>query len=168
MKLGMSVNDFTFIDVTTDKVGKQLASMPAKSSPADFLSTSVVKACPWLFVKVANLSFSEDSFPKRLVSNGEAVSKKEGVDMDAPSNYRSRSNLSAISQSLERLTYHFVTKLQIKAQSVYPAKPFTSLPCSGRSIPHGRLPLEVKQPLDCFWHDGSLDTTSAVINGYKF
>ena len=56
---------FTFSEVTTDKL---LASTPA--SPTDFLTASVVTACPRPFAEIiakdANLSFSEGSFPKSV------------------------------------------------------------------------------------------------------
>ena len=70
----------SFTEVTIDKVRKLLTSMPANSSPVDFVPTSVIKACSELFAeiisKVANLSFGEGSFPKKIqVCYGEAIVK---------------------------------------------------------------------------------------------
>ena len=89
--VGQRLSSFT--EVTIDEIRKLLTSVPAKSSPVDFVPTSVVKACPELFaeiiVKLANLSFGEGRFPKKFRSAlVKPLLKKEGLDSDAPCNYR--------------------------------------------------------------------------------
>ena len=54
--------------VTSDEVGRVLASSPAKSSTMDIIPTSLVLRCKAVFVceiiaHLANLSFSEGRFP---------------------------------------------------------------------------------------------------------
>ena len=59
-----------FASVTEDEVTKLIGSMPAKSSPLDFVPTSLLKACRYMFVHVitrlANLSFEHATFPAKF------------------------------------------------------------------------------------------------------
>ena len=62
---------FDFIAaVTVDEVHRHIASMPSKSSSVDFIPTSLLKLCPSVFseliARLANLSFSEDTFPAKF------------------------------------------------------------------------------------------------------
>ena len=54
--------------VTQDEVQRILNSMPQKSSPMDFVPTSLLKSCADIFVpiicRLANLSFAEGHFPR--------------------------------------------------------------------------------------------------------
>ena len=85
-----------------------LLSFSTKSSRQDFIPTSLIKSCSSVFSEListlANLSFSEGTFPSRfklaLVS---PLIKKHGLDKDAKSNYRPIFNLNNISKILERL-----------------------------------------------------------------
>ena len=55
--------------VTVDEVRKLLACIPAKSSPLDFMPTSLLKSCCGVFSEVitrlANLSFAQGVFPSK-------------------------------------------------------------------------------------------------------
>ena len=82
--------------------------MPAKSSPADIIPTTVIKSCPALFANLiahlASLSFSEGIFPegyKRSIIT--PLIKKHGLDRSEFGNYRPISNLNTISKIVERL-----------------------------------------------------------------
>ena len=97
-----------FLSVTPDAASKLLLSSSTKSSRQDFIPTSLIKSCSSVFSEfispLANLSFSEGTFPSRfklaLVS---PLIKKLGLDKKVPSNYRPISNLNNISKILERL-----------------------------------------------------------------
>ena len=97
-----------FLPVTSDEVAKLLLSSSTKSSRQDFIPTSLIKSCSSVFSEListlANLSFSECTFPSRfkfaLVS---PLIKKHGHDKEAPSNYGSISKLNNISKILQRL-----------------------------------------------------------------
>ena len=80
----------------------------------DFIPTSVIKSCPAVFSelisKLANLSFSQGSFPSRFkFAQVTLLLKTVGLDRDTPSNYRPISNLNNISKILECL---FLSRLQ--------------------------------------------------------
>ena len=53
--------------VNTEEVNKLIGSMSSKSSPMDFMPTSVLKKCSGVFApliaRLANLSFAEGRFP---------------------------------------------------------------------------------------------------------
>jgi len=100
--------------VTNAEVLKILNSSPAKSSPADYVPPSLIKACPGIFdeliAKLANLSSFEGCFPtsfKHAVVT--PLLKKPSLDKSVPGNYRPISNLNFISKVLERL---FLTRIQ--------------------------------------------------------
>ena len=101
--------------VTHDEVQRILNSMPQKSSPMDFVPTSLLKSCADIFVpiicRLANLSFAEGHFP-RIFKTAQVTPliKKPGMDPDAPSSYRPISNLNTVSKILEKL---FATRLKL-------------------------------------------------------
>jgi len=82
--------------------------MPNKSSPVDFIPTSIIKSCSDVFVPLiahlAKLSFIEGKFPSRYKTPSVTpLLKKKKLDPDVASNYRHISNLHTISKMLERL-----------------------------------------------------------------
>ena len=100
---------FDFIAVVTvDEVRRLIASMPSKSSSVDFIPTSLLKLCPSVFseliARLANLSFSEGTFPAKFKAAAVTpLLKKPSLDPDNPSSYRPISNLNNISKIIERL-----------------------------------------------------------------
>ena len=100
--------------VTSDEVRKILSSLPPKSSPVDFIPTSLIKSCSSVFSEListlANLSFSQGIFPTKFkFAVVSPLLKKPGLDADNPANFRPISNLNNISKILERL---FLARLQ--------------------------------------------------------
>ena len=103
---GQKLNDFT--PVTPAEVTKLLNSMSSKSSPLDYVSTSLLKSCASTFSilisHLANLSFDQAAFPSKfkhaLIT---PLLKKPGLSKSDPSNFRSISNLNTIGKILERL-----------------------------------------------------------------
>jgi Reverse transcriptase (RNA-dependent DNA polymerase)/Endonuclease-reverse transcriptase len=98
----------TFSTVTSDEVCRLLHSMPATSSPLDFVPTSLLKSLPQTFscylAMLANLSFSQGHFPSALkTAQVTPLLKKSNLNTDDPSNYRPISNLNTIGKLLERL-----------------------------------------------------------------
>ena len=103
---GVSLQDLP--EVTDDEVRRLLSSMQGKSSPRDFISTTLLKDCSDAFcsiiARLANLSFKEGSFPSRFkVAQITPLIKKFGLDPEDPASYRPISNLNTISKVLERL-----------------------------------------------------------------
>jgi len=104
----------TLQPVTVNEVQKVLSHIPAKSSPLDYIPTSLIKLCSPTFSELiaylANLSFQEGCFPSSFTrAIVTPVLKKFGLDSSSPSNYRPISNLNNVSKILERL---FLTRLQ--------------------------------------------------------
>ncbi len=69
-----------------------IAKLPNKSSPLDYIHTSVLKACSDvltpLISRLANLSFTDGRFPDRFkVAQVTPLIKKEGLDSNDPANY---------------------------------------------------------------------------------
>jgi hypothetical protein len=103
---GQKLNDFT--PVTPAEVTKLLNSMSSKSSPLDYVSTSLLKSCASTFSilisHLANLSFDQAAFPSKfkhaLIT---PLLKKPGLSKSDPSNFRPISNLNTIGKILERL-----------------------------------------------------------------
>ena len=94
--------------VTVDQVRRLITSMPSKSSSADFIPTSLLKRCPSDFseiiARLANLSFSEGTFPTEFKAAAlTPLLKKPSLDPDDPASYRPISNLNNISKIIERL-----------------------------------------------------------------
>ena len=84
--------------VTPAEVIKLITLMSAKSSPADFVPTPVIKACPCVFSeiisKLANRSFAECRFPENFKhAQVTPLLKKDGSDKNNSANYRPISNL---------------------------------------------------------------------------
>jgi hypothetical protein len=100
--------------VTSAEVRKIIASYPNKSSPTDFVPTSLIKACPSVFSELiatlANLSFKQGCFPTAFkCASVTPLLKKAGLDASLPCNYRPISNLNTISKIIERL---FLNRIQ--------------------------------------------------------
>ena len=94
--------------VTPEEVETLLGSMSGKSSPLDFVPTSLLKDCSGVFARIiarlANLSFEQGTFPKVFkTAQITPLVKKPGLDDDDPASYRPISNLNTISKVLERL-----------------------------------------------------------------
>ena len=97
-----------FPAVTDDEVAKLIALMQAKSSPLDFVPTSLMKACRYTFAHViarlANFSFEHSTFPANFKTASVTPRlNKHGLDADDPANYYPISNLNTVSKVLERL-----------------------------------------------------------------
>jgi Reverse transcriptase (RNA-dependent DNA polymerase) len=98
----------SFTPVTLAEVDRLLRTTPAKSSPLDFIPTSLLKSCSPVFIpilaKLANLSFTQGTFPSCFKSaQVTPLLKKPTLDPKLPSNYRPISNLNSIGKLLERL-----------------------------------------------------------------
>jgi len=95
-------------EVSVVEVSRLIARLPNKTSPLDYIHTSVLKACsddlsPQI-ARLANLSFTEGKFPDRFkVAQVTPLIKKDGLDSTDPANYRPISNLNTISKIIERL-----------------------------------------------------------------
>ena len=101
----------SFKSVSAHDVSMLLNSLNCKTSQADFIPTTLLKSCPSVFsqiiAKLANLSFSQGSFPKGFkLAQLTPLLKKPGLDNNDLSNYRPISNLNNISKILERLCYN--------------------------------------------------------------
>ena len=97
-----------FFPVTEIEVLSLLKLTQAKSSPLDFIPTSLLKLCSHTFAPViarlANLSFQASSFPMKFkTAQVTPLLKKHGMDDTDTSSYRPISNLNTISKILERL-----------------------------------------------------------------
>ena len=97
-----------FTPVTPTEVTQLLHSMSNKSSPLDYVPTSLLKSCADTFSIIishlANLSFKQGTFPSKfklaLVS---PLLKKPGLPKSDLANFRPISNLNTIGKILERL-----------------------------------------------------------------
>lgn len=103
-----------FAPVTADEVGRVLKSMPSKSSPLDFVPTSLLRACSGTFSVIisdlANLTFQHGFFPTKFrKAQITPLLKQPGLDATDPTSYRPISNLSTISKVLERLVLTRIT-----------------------------------------------------------
>ncbi len=101
---------FGLSTVSAAEVAKLISSIPAKSSPLDYVPTDIIKSCSSVFSEIiahlANLSFSQGSFPLKFKhASVTPLLKKPNLDPDLPSNYRPISNLNNISKLLERLFF---------------------------------------------------------------
>ena len=90
------------------EVAKLISSMPAKSSPIDKISTTIIKSCSDIFApliaRLASLSFRDGIFPACYkTASVTPLIKKRDLDRDNPANFRSISNLHSISKILERI-----------------------------------------------------------------
>ena len=94
--------------VTVDEVCCLLEKMSGKSSPLDFVPTSLLKSCSEAFSQInahlANLSFHEDVFPRKFkTAQITTLLNKPSLDEAEAANYRPISNLITISKVIERL-----------------------------------------------------------------
>jgi hypothetical protein len=108
--------------VTDEEVRKLIGTIPSKSSPMDFVPTSVLKQCSPVFIplvtRLANLSFTEGIFPSLFkTAQITPLLKKEGLDSSDPSNYRPISNLNTISKIIERLALNRLRKHIIQSDN---------------------------------------------------
>ena len=100
---------FSHLEPTSvDEVLKLIARLPNKTSPLDYLHTSVIKSCSDvmapLIAHLANLSFAEGYFPAKFkLAQVSPLLKKAGLDESDPANYRPISNLNTIGKIIERL-----------------------------------------------------------------
>jgi hypothetical protein len=88
---GMSMSDSR--PVTAIEVEVLIKSMSPKSSPLDFIPTSLIKQCGGTFApiiaRLANLSFQHAVFPSKFkVAQVTPILRKHGLDMNDPVNYR--------------------------------------------------------------------------------
>ena len=93
---------------TESEVAKVILRLPNKTSPLDFIHTSVLKSCSDVFVplitRLINLSFQEGCFPDKFKrAQVTPLLKKPGLDEKDPSNYRPISNLNTIGKIIERV-----------------------------------------------------------------
>ena len=100
--------------VPSSEVIKLLSSMSSKSSPMNFIPTSLLKSCPGPFFDIiaylTNLSFSLDQFPSFFkLSQVTPLLKKAGLDKNQPSNYHPISNLNNISKIRAPLSCSYTT-----------------------------------------------------------
>ena len=94
--------------VTSDEVADVINSMSSKSSPLDYIPSSLLKKCVVIFApaiaNLANLSFGEGRFPELFkTAQVTPLLKKPGLDVDSSASYRPISNLNSISKILEKL-----------------------------------------------------------------
>ena len=94
--------------VTPAEVLKIINTVPPKSSRLDYVPTSLIKSCSFVFADLisglANRTFTQGCFPGKFKSAVvKPLLKKPGLDVNSPSNYRPISNLNNISKILERL-----------------------------------------------------------------
>ena len=113
----------------------KLSSMPSKSSPLDFVPTSLLKACSGVFsgiiANLANLTFQSGTFPTRFkTAQITPLLKRQGLDAVDPSNYRPISNLNTISKVLERLV---LTRIASHTDRSPTSDPFQSAYRQGHS-----------------------------------
>ena len=98
----------SLVEVSVAEVSRLITRLPNKSSPLDYLHTSVLKSCSDvispLITRLANLSFAEGQFPSQFkVAQVTPLIKKEGLEANDPANYRPISNLNTISKVIEHL-----------------------------------------------------------------
>jgi hypothetical protein len=95
-------------ETSVEEVSKFIARLPNKTSPLDYLHTSVLKSCSEvlapLITRLVNMSFAEGRFPSQFkTAQVTPLLKKDGLDASDPGNYRPISNLNTISKIVERL-----------------------------------------------------------------
>jgi len=81
---------------------------PLKTSPLEFLPTSLIKDCSDMFAslicRLANLSFTEGVFPDIFkvsqLTQFTPLIKKPGSDVSEPPNYRPITNLNTVEKIL--------------------------------------------------------------------
>jgi len=97
-----------FTIVTVDEVKHPIGTLPAKSSPLDYIPTKLLKQqsdilAP-LITHLVNLSLSNGTFPSSLKTGRiKPLLKKPNMDPKDPASYRPITNLSTLSKILEKL-----------------------------------------------------------------
>ena len=94
--------------VSAFEVDHLLSTTSNKSSPLDFIPTSLLKSCSAVFspliANLTNRSFTQGTFPSALkTAQVTPLLKKPTLDPKEPSNYRPISNLNTIGKLVERL-----------------------------------------------------------------
>src|SRR6476619_4520056 len=95
---------------TEAEVLRVIMRLPNKTSPLDYVHTSVPKSCSGVFVPLVtcliNLSLSEGCFPHQF-KRAQVMPqlKKPGLDENDPSNYRPVSNLNTVGKTIERVCF---------------------------------------------------------------
>ena len=97
-----------FTPTTEAEVRRIILQLPNKTSPLDFIHTSLLKSCVDVFVplvtRLINMSFSEGCFPEQFkLAQVTPLLKKAGLDENNPANYRPISNLNTIGKLIERI-----------------------------------------------------------------
>jgi hypothetical protein len=97
-----------FTPTTEAEVTRFIKQLPNKTSPLDFIHTSILKNCVDVFApaitRLVNLSFAEGCFPDQFkIAQVTPLIKKAGLDESDASNYRPISNLNTISKIIERI-----------------------------------------------------------------
>jgi len=95
-------------EVTVVEVTRLIGSIPPKSSPVDFMPTSLLKSTAHvmalLIARLANMSFSTGVFLSSLKQGRVTPSlEKPGLDQTDMANFRPITNLSAMSKIHEKL-----------------------------------------------------------------
>ena len=106
-----------------------IKSLPLKTSPLDILPTFLLKRFSTILspiiAKLANLSFSQGVFPNFKTAQVTPLLRKLNLEKSNLSNYRPVSNLTTLSEILEKialsqLSTHFFTSSSLnKFQSAY-------------------------------------------------
>ena len=104
----------TLPSVSASEVLKIHQAIPPKSSPLDFILTSLIKSCSSVLsdfiANLANLSIRQGVFPSKFkTAQVTPLLKKAGLPKDVPGNYCPISNLNNISKILERLILNPLT-----------------------------------------------------------
>lgn len=95
-------------ETTIEEVSRIIKQLPNKTSPLDYVHTSVLKSCVDVFAplitRLINLSFSEGCFPAQFKqAQVTPLIKKAGLDESDPASYRPISNLNTIGKIIERI-----------------------------------------------------------------
>ena len=117
------LSDFT--PATPMEVQRVLRSMSSKSSPLDFVPTSLLKTCAGVFsyiiADLANTTFRLGLFPSKFrMAQITPLMKQRGLEFSDPSSYRPISNLNTISKILERLVLTRITSHSNESAAVDP------------------------------------------------
>ena len=112
---------------------KQLNSMPAKSSPMDFVPT--LKRCQGVFApliaRLANMSFGQDQFPAQFkLPQVSPLLKKAGMDVNNPASFRPISHWNTITKITERVA---LTRFQLQITKSTNFNKLVSIPSASLS-----------------------------------
>ena len=95
-----------FSPATETEVLRVIKCLPSKTSPLDYIHTSVIKSCADVLVplitRLINLSFQDGCFPEKFKqAQVTPLLKKPGLDENDPSSYRPISNLNTMGKIIE-------------------------------------------------------------------